>query len=69
MTEERISINARPECIMIKLPNGIFDVPEEYRDKKVQFAIYQSKEGAYGAVMLDEDCDPIMETVFESQTN
>lgn len=49
---------------MIKVPDGIFDVPEQYQNSKVTFAIYQTDD-SYGAVILDENCEALMDTEFE----
>ena len=61
--EERFLVESRPQCIMIKLPEGIFELPEEYKKQDVHVALYQDKD-SYGAVILDEKYEPIMETLF-----
>ena len=48
---------------MIKLPDGVFEIPEEYKNKNVHVALYQDDD-SYGAIILDENYEPLLETLF-----
>ena len=60
---ERFTLESRPSCTMIKVPEGIFDVPEGYEGQDICFALYFT-EDEYGAVILNERGDPLLDTVF-----